>query len=245
MLPTLNRGDRTWQAMQARATWRIGVDPSFPPFEQLDSQGQVIGFDVDLAKAIAAQWGMKVEVVAISFDSLIDTLKAGQIDSVFSALPYDPRLTRDIAYSSPYFEAGIRLVVRSGSPISSTADLTGRQIAVELGSAGDTISRQLQRTVPSIAIKRYETPDETIAALEKNDSIDAVLIDNVSLRMAQGRGASITAVAEPLEPNPYVIAVPLDATELLQILETTLRSLQESGEIAKLEARWFGKSVGQ
>ncbi len=106
------RQDSTWADMHARGAWRVGLDPSFPPFEDLDENGAPVGFDVDLAHALAAQWGLEAEIVPIGFDSLVDALRAGRIDSVVSALPYDPRATRDVTFSPPYFEAGVMLAVR-------------------------------------------------------------------------------------------------------------------------------------
>src|SRR5690606_37665238 len=100
----------------SRGTWRVGLDPSFPPFEMLDANGQIIGFDVALAQELAALWGLEVEFVSIGFDSLLDAVRTGQVDSVVSAYPYDPRLTRDVRFSTPYFEAGIRLAIRDDSP---------------------------------------------------------------------------------------------------------------------------------
>ena len=84
LLPFL-RQDTTWQAIQQRGLWRVGLDPSFPPFELLDATGKVVGYDVALAEALAASWGGRVEIVAVGFDSLPDTLKAGKIDSIVSA----------------------------------------------------------------------------------------------------------------------------------------------------------------
>jgi len=124
-LPDILRRDQTWQAMQQRGTWRVGLDPSFPPFEQLDEEGRPAGFDVDLAHAIARRWGLAAEIVPIGFDSLPDALKAARIDGIVSAYPYDERLTRDVAFSPPYFDAGLRLAVRRGSNVSAVNDLTG------------------------------------------------------------------------------------------------------------------------
>ncbi len=95
---------------------------------------------------MAAAWGVQVEIVPIGFDSLLDVLQAGQIDSVVSALPYDERMTKDIAYSTPYFEAGIRLMVRADSTLAGAEQLTNQTVAVEWGSMGDMIGRRLQRT---------------------------------------------------------------------------------------------------
>lgn len=234
------RHDQTWQQMIARGTWRVGMDPSFPPFEMLDAAGRVQGYDVDLARELAAAWGLKAEIIPIGFDSLLDALATGQVDSVVSALPYDPRATRDYAYSPPYFEAGVRLVVRDGAPISTTQALSGTQVAVEWGSMGDMVGRRLQREGIGLTRVPYETPADAVAGLVDDDAIAALLIDQVSLRQAQGQGAAIVAVGPALESAPYVIAAPLRAVTLQEQLRTTLAQFATDGTLAELEARWFG-----
>lgn len=238
----LGREDRTWAAMQDRGTWRVGLDPSFPPFEMLDAAGQPTGYDVELAQALAAAWGLEVEFVPMGYDSLPDALWAAKIDAIVSAYPYDERATRDMAFSAPYFDAGLRLAVRDGSPITSTERLDDLKLAVEWGSLGDMIGRRLQREGHTLELTPYDTPDAAVQALVDDPQIDALLIDNVALRQAQGRGAAIEGVGAPLESNPYVIALPLAAHTLQAQVAATLAQLQAEGELAALETRWFGPS---
>jgi polar amino acid transport system substrate-binding protein len=234
------RQDSTWREMQARQSWRVGMDPSFPPFEYLDENGAAVGYDVDLARALAEAWGLEAEIVAIGYDSLSDALQAGRIDSVVSAFPYDPRATRDLWFSAPYFDAGLRLVVRAGSTITSTASLTNSNVAVEWGSMGDMVGRRLQREGIALELHPFSTPAEAITGLLDGPAIDALLIDQVSLRQAQGQGAAIIAVGPALESNPYVIAAPLRAFNLQEQIAATLERFAADGTLAELEARWFG-----
>jgi polar amino acid transport system substrate-binding protein len=239
------RQDTTWVEMQGRGTWRVGLDPSFPPFENLDEAGSAVGYDVDLAHAIAADWGMEAEIIAIGYDSLGDALRAGRIDSVVSAFPYDPRATRDLWFSAPYFDAGLRLVVRADSPLTSTTGLISSTVAVEWGSMGDMIGRRLQREGITLELHPFSTPDEAVTGLLNDPAIDALLIDQVSLRQAQGQGAAIKAVGPSLESNPYVIAAPLRAFDLQERIAATLERFSSNGTLAELEARWFGPLPAQ
>lgn len=238
-LPSFLRRDTTWQAMQERGTWRVGLDPSFPPFEMLDQEGRPVGYDVDLAQALAKSWGLEAEIVAVGFDSLLDTLKAGKIDSIVSAYPFDERLTQDYAFSAPYFDAGVRLAVRAGSPITTVADLSGRRVGVEWGSMGDMLGRQMQRDGVDVTLVSLETPADLLDALASKQEVDAIFIDNVALRQAQGAGRQIVAVDEPLESVPYVIVMPRRAAELHRNLEASLKLLQANGHLANLENTWF------
>jgi len=266
------RDDPTWAAMQNSGTWRVGMDPSFPPFESLDANGKPAGYDVDLATQIAQEWGLQLEIVPIGFDSLLDALRTGQIDSVISALPFDPRATKDVTYSDSYFEAGIRLAVRRDDAAQfidqdafeqlnqarSTTNaeeasaeirelvatlLRGLRVGVEWGSMGDMIGRQLQRIEPTIELTPYETPNETIAALQTDRSIDGVLIDNITLRQIQGsQSTDVPAIIEigpAIEGNPYVIALPYRSNTLQKEINLLLQMFQSTGRLSDLEKRWF------
>lgn len=235
----LLRRDSTWETMQVNGVWRVGMDASFPPFEWLDENGQPIGYDVELAEQMAAAWGLQLEIVPIGFDSLIDAVQTGRVDSVVSALPYDERLTRDIAYSPPYFDAGLALATRPNSAIQAVDDLNGKRVAVELGSMGDMVGRRLQRADPAVERVTFPTPEEAVAALVSEQSVDALLIDHVTLRMEQVQGVPLVRVGPILESNPYVIAMPVRAHQLQDAVTETLSDLQESDFLAELEAKWF------
>jgi ABC-type amino acid transport substrate-binding protein len=196
---------------------------------------------VELAHRLADQWDMNVEIVAIGFDSLLDALRANKIDSVLSAYPYDQRLTRDFAFSDPYFDAGLQLGVRSGSSIGSVADLAGKRVAVEWGSAGDMIGRRLQREGVQLTLVPFETPALVMEALLEDKSIDALLVDNVTLRQAQASGKRVEAVGGPLESVPYVVVMPTRARDLQQRVREGLDTLSEEGVIRTLENTWFQK----
>ncbi len=237
----LLRRDNTWHVMQTKGVWRVGLDPSFPPFETLNDAGQPEGFDVALAEQIAATWGLRVEVVPIGFDSLLDALQTGQIDSVISALPFDERMTRDVTYSAPYFESGIFLAARPETGIQGIESLADHTVGVEWGSMGDQIGRRLHTATPTLQLQPFDTPAETINALIEARGVDAILIDNVSLRMAQVNGADLVAVGPVLESNPFVIAMPNTAYELHAAVAERLTTLQATGVLAALEERWFGE----
>lgn len=243
------RRDLTWAEIERSKDLRVGVDPSFPPFEDLGEDGLPQGYDVDLAYLIAAEFGVVAKINPIGFDSLIDALRAARVDVVISAMPFDERLTEDVAYSRPYFDAGIRLVVRADSLITDTTGLAGGRVAVEWGSTGDMVARQLQRGDDEIAasdfeIAQFDTPDAALAALREDATIVAALVDQVTLRLAQGEGAAIVAVGEVFESVPYVIVMPRKATTLAARIDEALAKYAADGTLDALEEKWFGSRKG-
>ena len=239
---TVRRGeDEVWARIQRSGVWRVGMDPSFPPFESLDGEGQPIGYDVDLARAIAARWGVEVSFEGIGFDGLVAALWAHKADSVISALPVDPRLTRDVAYSIPYFEAGLLLVVAEGTTdIASPDDLAGRRLAVEWGSEGDVQGRELRRRLEGLTLLPFPLPQDALAAVVAGEA-DAALTDAISLRQFQREHGGLRAVGPPVVSVPYVVAMPRQAPKLLAAVNEALAALQEEGTLARLEEKWFGQ----
>ena len=232
--------DETWLRMQERGSWRVGMDPSFPPFETLNAEGAPVGYDVDLAREIAATWGLEAEIVAIGYDSLLDALLVDRVDAVISAFPYNARMTKDVHYSPPYFEAGVRLVVGADAAFEEIGDLDGGTVAVEWGSRGDAIARRLQREGAGFARLPFESSEKALEALVSGAS-SALLIDGVTLRLAQGEGKEIRAVGAVLDEDPYVIAVSIKAPKLQSALLQALATLEEEGRLGLLEERWFGQ----
>ena len=138
--------DDSWEQVQESGILRVGLDPTYPPFEVADANG-VYGLDVDLAQAIAADLGLEVQFVYFGYDGLYDALATNQVDVLVSALVIIPERTRDFAYSEPYFDAGVILIVRANNEtITEMADLDGRILAVELGTLGHVEATEWAKT---------------------------------------------------------------------------------------------------
>lgn len=236
----IRSGDRFWERIQESGRWRVAMDPSFPPFEDLDESGRPVGFDVDLAEAIADRWGVRLEIESIGFDGLIDAVWASRVDSVISALPLQPQFSEDVAFSDPYFEAGLVMVTALEEPDQiSIDDLGGRTVAVEWGSEGDVQARQLQRQFPDLQVLPMETPQEAIAGLLTGQA-DVALVDRVSALQSVMSGQLVRIHPEPLVSDPYVIVLPRQAPILQREVGEALKALQADGTLDRLTAKWFG-----
>ncbi len=232
--------DRVWEHVQTTGQWRVGMDASFPPFQALDEAGRPVGFDVDLARAIAAQWGVEAQIEGLGFDGLVDAVYAGRIDSAISALPYQPERTQDVAFSDAYFEAGLVLVTPAGSDVvASVNDLTGRRLAVEWGSEGDVQARLLRRRFPNLALAPLDTPQAALLAVAEGQA-DAALVDHISALQFTASDQRLSISPQVVVSDPYVIVLPRKAPELQAQVAQALRALQADGTLDALEARWFG-----
>ena len=233
--------DATWEGIQQNGVWRVGMDPSFPPFENLDgATQQPVGLDVDLAKAIAERWGVKVEIVGVGFDELVDAVTAHRVDSAISALPVLEYRTKEVSFSAPYVEAGILLAAPRENAITKPADLAGRRLAAEWGSAGDAQARALQRDLGgNLTLVLRESPDLALQAVLDGEA-DAAAVDAVSLALFEAGKDHLITVGEPLQSDPYVVVVPANAPKLLGATNEALAALEADGTLAQIRARWLG-----
>ncbi len=230
------RDDGTLAAIQRRGTLRVGLDASFPPFETIGEGGQIVGLDVDISRAIAADLGVEAEFVNIGFDGLYDALLARRADIIISGLPYDPRWTQDVAYTRNYFNAGQILVTRADeTAINAVEELAGRAVAVEWGSQADMEGRRLEREINGLMLLRQATAAEALEVLFGKQA-EAAIVDAVSGVSAFPRGLKIVAY---LTDEWYAAAVHIESQALLEAVNQSLARLEESGQMAEMQARWL------
>jgi ABC-type amino acid transport substrate-binding protein len=225
--------------IRKRGVWRVGMDPSFPPFENLDiASGEVVGLDPDLARAVGGQLKIKTQIVSLGFDELLDAVAAHRLDAAISALPVVPERTQDVHFSDAYVQAGLVLVVPEGSSIRETLDLQGRRVAVEWGSQGDAEARRLlSGEQPSFQLIPKETVTAALDAVVAGEA-DAAIVDAISLALYPD-SARLAVAGPPLLSDPYVIVVPADAQDLQKAVNEALRTLESDGTLSTLRARWL------
>jgi polar amino acid transport system substrate-binding protein len=219
---------------------RVGMDASFPPFETVDGEGNLEGFDVDLARAVAGHLGVEAQFVAnLPYDGLYDALTTQQVDVVISALYVDPSRMDSFAYSTSYFNAGHLLVIRKATTdLEAMEDLAGRTLAVTFGSEGDVEARAWDRRLADLAIVPCDTAAQALDRVAAGQA-DAALVDHVSALAGTGQETELQIVGNPVTDEPYAIAVWGENRGLLRAVNDALESLEEDGTLQALRMRWF------
>jgi polar amino acid transport system substrate-binding protein len=230
--------DPVWAAAQQRGTLRVAMDFGFYPFSGIEHD-QPIGYDVDLARAVAQQLGLRVEFVPSNLDSIYDDLSNHKADLAASALPYAPEQGWRAIFSSFYFNAGQVLVVPEASPISGTEQLAGRRLGVPLGSDADSYARKLLISNPQITLRsNYDTPAEVLADVRRGE-LDAAIVDNASALSDIGHHPGLRFVPPALTLEPYVLAMPSEAYQLHDEVEHALAKLRRNGVFDQIGKKWF------
>ncbi|NJO84244.1 MAG: amino acid ABC transporter substrate-binding protein [Blastochloris sp.] len=235
--------DPVWAAAQQRGALRIAVDFGFYPFSGVergaDGQDVPIGYDIDLARAVAQKLGLRAEFVPSSLDAIYEDLAGGKADMAASALPYAPHQGWRVNFSTFYFNAGQVLVVPVDSSITGIDQLAGTTIGAPLGSDADTYARKLAMSDPSITLRSdYDMPAEALADLRRG-KLDAVIVDNASALIAIGNADGLRLVEPALTLEPYVLAVPSRAYLLHEQINQALDELRNEGFFEENGRRWL------
>ena len=241
---THTHGDETWKRIQMDGVLRVGMDASFPPFEFIAPDGQLTGFEVDLALELGYRLGVEVQFVAnLPYDGLYDALSIGRVDAVLSALVVNPARMTDFAYSVPYFDAGQVFIIREGEemPTDAVAALDGYTLAVEFGSRGDQEARQWVRQFPHLRLLPYQTAQEALEAVADGRA-DVALVDHISALtgIANGLPLYIVNASQAIVPEPYAVAVRRDSTALLRAINDVLTDMEADNSLDELRTRWLG-----
>lgn len=226
--------ENAWPRIEREGILRVGLDPSYPPFENLVDD-QLIGIDIDLMRAIGAELDLDVHFDIIGYDGLYDALLTGRVDVLASALLIDETRTRDFAYSDPYFNAGQLLVTPPQSPISNPQSLTTQTVAVELGAEGHVVATQFQQQSPNLTIATYGTANDALQAVLAGEA-DAAISDSISIYLRLPSQPDLRVlIDEPLTVDPYALVVRAEDGGLLRKLNEAL----EVVEVDLILGAWF------
>ncbi len=232
--------DDAWARIEQSGVLRVGLDPTFPPFENDDGQG-LHGLDVDLARALAAELGLQAEFVYFGYDGLYDALAADKVDVLMSALVIVPERTRDFAYSDSYFDAGdILIMAADGRSLETMEDLAGHTLAVELGAQGHVEATVWSQRLAGLVVRPYDSSAEAMAAVAAQEA-DAALVDSVSARLYLVTRPELRRSAQPVTSEPFAAVVRANDPILLARINDNLHRLRESGELERIVSTWLGR----
>ena len=230
--------DTSWERIQQAGVLRVGLDPTYPPFEEAIDE-EVWGLDVDLARAIAQELGIEVSFSYFGYDGLYDALATKQVDMLISALVIQPERTRDFAYSQPYFNAGQLLVVpASNQPLQSVEQLSNEVVSVELGTQGHLVALDQQKHHPNLQIITYNDVNSALASLQSGEA-EVAIVDSVSGRLYAGTETSVKWLPTFAQDEPYAMVTRAEDKQLLAQLNEGLKRLENAGTLQQIISKWL------
>ncbi len=228
------------QEIKARGELLAGVKDSVAPFGYLDeATNQLMGFDVDLCRAIADKLGVRLRLVPVTSADRIPMLLQGSVDLVAATMTHSFARDEVVDFSITYFMDGQTLLVPKDSPIESVQDLAGKTVATAKGSTSEKNIKAIQ---PQVSVFSYETYPQAFLAMKRGEA-DAVTTDTsilLGLKQADENPEGWKLVGEPFSQEPYAVAVPENDSDFRDFINKALAEIWTSGHYLTLYNKWFG-----
>ncbi|KUK07866.1 MAG: ABC-type amino acid transport system, periplasmic component [Caldanaerobacter subterraneus] len=218
----------------------MGTSADFPPFEFHKVEGgkdEIVGFDIDIANAIAKKLGVKLEIKDMDFKGLIPALQAGRVDMVIAGMTPTAERKKSVDFSDLYYDSRQVVVVKNDSPISKFDDLKGKTVAVQIG----TTSEEAAKKIPDVKLKQLNRVSDEFMDLQ-NGRCDAIVVEDTVAKayLKEYKDMKILYMDEINDvENGSAVAVAKGNKSLLDVVNEVIKELKQSGEYDKLVDKWF------
>lgn len=240
-----------WSKIKSSGKLVLGLDKAFPPMGYVDTQtGELVGFDIDLAREACKRLGVELKLQPIDWDNKTAELNNGNVDCLWNGFSKTAEREKEFALSIPYMKNHQIILVKSGSSYKGLKDLKGRTVGVQADSSAETAlndSPDFKSALKSVV----KIDDYSKAVLEiQNGTIDAIAIDEIVARyyLTKNPGAYMILKDEngkdaSLATEDYVVAFRKTDASLKEKVEGALKAMAKDGTMARISKKWFGADV--
>lgn len=233
------KADSLQRVIDAGALTVVGSG-GFPPFNFIDDNGDVIGFDVDVGREIASRLGVELNYVTGEWSGLIEGLRNGRYDAILGSMAITDERLKSVNFTQPYYYSGAQLVVNSDSGIADPDQMSGGTIAVVTATNYMEDAEKL-----GAEVKMYDDDNSTLLEL-RNGRVDGVITDKMVVLIARKNmegGSTLTLAGDVLRSENIGIAVNKEDDELLEAVDKILAEMHEDGTLSRISEKWLGADV--
>lgn len=234
------RSETTLEKINRTGVLQIGTDATYPPFETKVGEAYE-GFDIDLGEEVARRLGVRPVWNNVSFDGIFPGLIAGKYDLIISAVTITPERQAEMAFCTPYYDAGQILCVRQDETgITRPADLEGKAAGVQI----NTTSQFMLERQGGVDIRKYASMDLALLDL-KEGRISAVVGDAPTIQWMIGQNLpGLKTAGELLTQDQYGFLCRKEDQTLVAAVDLALAQIRAEGVYDQLHAKWFGGAKG-
>lgn len=215
----------------------FATSAEYPPFEYRVN-GELQGFDIDLARLIAQEMGKEAHFKDMQFSAILPTVQNGHVDAAIATITVTQDRKQHFDFSQTYYFDGVAAVFKENHPIKTKADLSDKKIACQLGSTMEIWAKKNGLNNHLIVV---DNNNQAIEAL-KAGHVDVVLIDRAQANIFSQRNAHLTYQLLEKSEDGYAVATPKGSPLVAQINQA-IANLKQKGEIAKLEEKWLQREL--
>lgn len=240
--------DESLKKVQEKGSFTIGLDADFAPMGFTQDDGEIVGFDIDLAKAVAEKMGVSLEVKPIDWDSKSMELSTGKIDFIWNGFSISEERKQEVLFSEPYLSTKQSIIVKADSPIKTKADLVGKKIALQDGSTSEDALKADAATYESIGdsnISRFKENSQVLMEVDSGRA-DAAVIDEVFVRyylQKENLSDKYTVLEEGFDEEDYGVGGRKGDVALMEAVNKALEECKAEGKTSEISEKWFGEDL--
>ena len=243
-----SKEDTSLTDVQAAGHFTLGLDADFAPMGFTDDNGEIVGFDIDLAKAVGEKMGVDVEVKPIDWDSKDMELSSGKIDVIWNGFSITDERRQEVLFSNPYLSTKQSIVVKKGSDITKKADLADKKIALQDGSTSEDALKADTATYESVGddnISRFKENSQVLMEVDSGRA-DAAVIDEVFVRyylQKENLLDKYTVLEEGFDEEDYGVGGRKGDYALMEAINKALDECKADGTTSEISQKWFGEDL--
>ena len=236
--------DNSLEELKARGVFVLGLDASFPPLGFTDEDGNIVGYDIDLAKEVTKRLGVEFKAQPIDWDAKEMELATGKIDCIWNGFTMTPEREEALSFTKAYLSNDQVLIVKADSGVTTLADMAGKKVGLQNGSSAQAAVESNKEFAASLKEQVYYK--ENLTAL--NDliigGVDGVVMDSVvaAYDIAQSN-KPLVIVSEVLSKESYGVGFRKGDVKLRDEVQKILEEMANDGTVAAISTKWFGSDI--
>lgn len=240
--------DTSLAKVQEQGYFTLGLDADFAPMGFTQDDGQIVGFDIDLANAVAKKMGVNVEVKPIDWDAKAMELSTGKIDVIWNGFSISDERRQEVLFSNPYLSTKQSVIVKADSDIKTKVDLAGKKIALQDGSTSEDAVKADVATYESIGdenISRFKENSQVLMEVDAGRA-DAAVIDEIFVRyylQKENMLDKFVVLEEGFDEEDYGVGGRLGDYSLMEAINKALDECKADGTTSEISMKWFGEDL--
>ena len=245
--------DQSWEKVESAGTLVLGLDDAFPPMGYKDTEtGDIIGFDIDIAKEVCSRLGIELKLQPIDWNNKQSELENGNVDCLWNGFSKTPERDEQFNLSIPYMKNEQIILVKTDSDYQTLEDLAGKTIGVQADSSAESaLEAEENKEFKDSLGEIVKIEDYAMAVLEiQNGTIDAISIDEVVARFYLNNDPDAYRILSDSDGNAlslatedYVIGFRKSDNAWKEKVEEALREMSSDGTMKTISEEWFGEDV--
>lgn len=230
----------TMEKVEKEGEFSFAMTGGYPPFNFINEDGDLAGFDIDIANAIAKEMGVEAKPITTAWDGIIGGLLSKRFDAIIGSMAITEDRLEKVNFSQPYYYDGAQFFATSSTPYNSISELKDGKVGVVTGT---TYHNALSKMDNISKIMQFESDVDNIMALEQN-RIDGLVTGRfVGLQAPEKYDADLIPVGKMLYAEDIAIALRQEDEDFLKAINNALKTIVENGTYEEISQKWFNTNI--